>query len=441
VSRWEKLLLQLTVFLIPTNLSYHWISKEAYVRGLLVDYLIPKLYLSDIPVLMLLLLWLVSRTKKLVAGWKRQFTVTEHIFSTVKLWLIQYGWLLIIAVILLWRSVDSERPMAAIWLWLKLVQWGLFFWWLKSHLLRLTGKVAALVVTPLTVSLFFQSVVAMVQFVSQRSVGGYWLLGETRLDFSSFVAKSEWLGNLRIIPYGTTPHPNVLGGFLTVGMMMLWLTTGLHRKNRPYQKMSIVVSCFLSLVALFITQAVSAWMALVLGVFLIGYFSTSSKQVGKVLRKKWLLLTVSVGMVMVWALTKLPSSSVERRVELVKIAGRMFLANPAFGIGLNQFSGQLEKFGTVAAVTRFVQPVHNIYLLWIVETGLVGLISVGILFYFLWQQTTHYALRTTHLKFMIPLLMLSVIGLVDHYPLTLQQGQLLLILGLWLATAKQRATI
>jgi len=119
----------------------------------------------------------------------------------------------------------------------------------------------------------------------------------------------------------------------------------------------------------------------------------------------------------------------------------MFLANPAFGIGLNQFSGQLEKFGTVAAVTRFVQPVHNIYLLWIVETGLVGLISVGILFYFLWQQTTHYALRTTHLKFMIPLLMLSVIGLVDHYPLTLQQGQLLLILGLWLATAKQRATI
>ncbi|OGV91973.1 hypothetical protein A3A66_04595 [Microgenomates group bacterium RIFCSPLOWO2_01_FULL_46_13] len=441
MSRWEKLLLQLTVFLIPTNLSYHWISKEAYVRGLLVDYLIPKLYLSDIPVLMLLLLWLVSRTKKLVAGWKRQFTVTEHIFSTVKLWLIQYGWLLIIAVILLWRSVDSERPMAAIWLWLKLVQWGLFFWWLKSHLLRLTGKVAALVVTPLTVSLFFQSVVAMVQFVSQRSVGGYWLLGETRLDFSSFVAKSEWLGNLRIIPYGTTPHPNVLGGFLTVGMMMLWLTTGLHRKNRPYQKMSIVVSCFLSLVALFITQAVSAWMALVLGVFLIGYFSTSSKQVGKVLRKKWLLLTVSVGMVMVWALTKLPSSSVERRVELVKIAGRMFLANPAFGIGLNQFSGQLEKFGTVAAVTRFVQPVHNIYLLWIVETGLVGLISVGILFYFLWQQTTHYALRTTHLKFMIPLLMLSVIGLVDHYPLTLQQGQLLLILGLWLATAKQRATI
>ena len=441
MSRWEKLLLQLTVFLIPTNLSYHWISKEAYVRGLLVDYLIPKLYLSDIPVLMLLLLWLVSRTKKLVAGWKRQFTVTEHIFSTVKLWLIQYGWLLIIAVILLWRSVDSERPMAAIWLWLKLVQWGLFFWWLKSHLLRLTGKVAALVVTPLTVSLFFQSVVAMVQFVSQRSVGGYWLLGETRLDFSSFVAKSEWLGNLRIIPYGTTPHPNVLGGFLTVGMMMLWLTTGLHRKNRPYQKMSIVVSCFLSLVALFITQAVSAWMALVLGVFLIGYFSTSSKQVGKVLRKKWLLLTVSVGMVMVWALTKLPSSSVERRVELVKIAGRMFLANPAFGIGLNQFSGQLEKFGTVAAVTRFVQPVHNIYLLWIVETGLVGLISVGILFYFLWQQTTHYALRTAHLEFMIPLLMLSVIGLVDHYPLTLQQGQLLLILGLWLATAKQRATI
>ena len=129
MSRWEKLLLQLTVFLIPTNLSYHWISKEAYVRGLLVDYLIPKLYLSDIPVLMLLLLWLVSRTKKLVAGWKRQFTVTEHIFSTVKLWLIQYGWLLIIAVILLWRSVDSERPMAAIWLWLKLVQWGLFFWW------------------------------------------------------------------------------------------------------------------------------------------------------------------------------------------------------------------------------------------------------------------------------------------------------------------------
>ena len=45
------------VFLIPSNLAKHWPQSWSYVNGILVDYLIPTVYLTDILVVALLVLW------------------------------------------------------------------------------------------------------------------------------------------------------------------------------------------------------------------------------------------------------------------------------------------------------------------------------------------------------------------------------------------------
>jgi hypothetical protein len=51
----SKLLFFLLVLIIPLNVGKHVVLRESYVSGLLVDYLIPTIYVQDIVALLLLL--------------------------------------------------------------------------------------------------------------------------------------------------------------------------------------------------------------------------------------------------------------------------------------------------------------------------------------------------------------------------------------------------
>lgn len=103
----------------------------------------------------------------------------------------------------------------------------------------------------------------------------------------------------------------------------------------------------------------------------------------------------------------------------------MWQDHPLFGVGLNQFSARLPEYGVVNAYTSFLQPVHNIYLLWLAETGLIG---TGLLILIYANQKKN-PLHPSNTSISIPLIMVLTIGLFDHYPLTLQTGQLLLVIA------------
>jgi O-antigen ligase len=94
-----------------------------------------------------------------------------------------------------------------------------------------------------------------------------------------------------------------------------------------------------------------------------------------------------------------------------------YLLTRFIGTGLGNFLIELPKIYPHRDIF-FLQPVHNIYLLVLTETGLIGLmIFLWGIYRNLWQK-----------KFNIlqcALCIMLLIGLVDHYPLTLQQGQLL----------------
>ena len=112
------------------------------------------------------------------------------------------------------------------------------------------------------------------------------------------------------------------------------------------------------------------------------------------------------------------------RQQLNVAAIRLWQTSPLFGVGLGNFLVRLPE----ALPTRtiyFLQPVHNIYLLLLSEVGVVGFL------FFIWflQKIFRHPFGIWHLAFGI----LLVLGLVDHYPLTLQQGQLLLTLLMSLA--------
>lgn len=100
------------------------------------------------------------------------------------------------------------------------------------------------------------------------------------------------------------------------------------------------------------------------------------------------------------------------------------------GIGLNQFTAKLPEYGTIQAYTSFLQPAHNIFLLWLTETGIVGFLFIFFLLKKIKKPTPNYRLQTT-----APIIAIVIIGALDHYLLTLQSGQLLLTITLALSSS------
>jgi len=93
----------------------------------------------------------------------------------------------------------------------------------------------------------------------------------------------------------------------------------------------------------------------------------------------------------------------------------MFKERPVTGVGLNNFTVVMDQYGYIPATTRFLQPVHNIYLLILAETGLTGLLGFA---YLIWKGPFWRNKAG-------PYCLLFFLGLFDHWPLTLQTGLLL----------------
>ena len=124
-----------------------------------------------------------------------------------------------------------------------------------------------------------------------------------------------------------------------------------------------------------------------------------------------------VAFVYKWDFFLLSESFIER-LQYLKISLGM-LANEPVGVGLTQFTARLQEFSTIKLQPWQYQPVHNIYLLVANELGLwSGLALIGGLGYAL-RQLWHHKIATTIIIFII------IIGLFDHYLISLPQGILL----------------
>lgn len=339
-------LFYLIVFLIPSNLAKHFILPSSFVGGSLVDYLIPSVYLTDILIILLLIFKPIKSIPKSI---------------------------IIFLLCLLPSVIFSASPIPAIYKWSKFVEIGLLATWVKQY--RPNFKKALLA------AVIFQSLLAVGQWLNQGSLFGYWFLGEQPYTAATpGIDKIVWFdGSLKIPPLGTTPHPNVLAGFLAVA-------------GGAY-----------AAIPLFLTFSLSAWLA-----FLI--------------RNKWFLIG-AVLILLVWGKNlsfMAPESSFSRRSQLTQMALLMFKDRPLTGVGLNNFTVVMDRYGYIPATTRFLQPVHNIYLLILSETGLIGLMGFA---YLLWQGRTLLSVDKVR-----PFAILLFLGLFDHWPLTLQTGLLLWII-------------
>ena len=132
------------------------------------------------------------------------------------------------------------------------------------------------------------------------------------------------------------------------------------------------------------------------------------------------------------------SASFDQRVFYFSIGKKMMYANP-FGVGLGNFTILMPDFTSIKLAPWDFQPVHNIYMLLANEIGIVGfivfslLIATLIVYLFIYQNRKDSSEEITVRVFLLAVLIaIAVIGLFDHYPISVYQGQLLLfiIIGL-----------
>lgn len=417
-SQLEQILLGTLIFLLPSNLFFKLFENSAYVNGLQIDYLIPKIYFSDLAILFIFFFQLETSVIKKIRE------------STKKLPPASFALISIIFLIVL-RQFFSPYPYASLWFLIKITEMGLLLLALErigGSRGILAGKRTKITIwVAILFTLIFQSSLAIFQSLTQKSLAGYHFLGETNLSKGFGIAKTTLGGKEQILPYGTTAHPNILGAVLAIFLLFILtqiFSSKISQKKYFFLKTISLTTLPLTLWALFLTQSWSAWATLVIGGMIIVW--TKFKQISRKIILKpliFILLLVILILPIFFGLTTFQNTpSFFRRQYLNVAALEMIKENPVWGVGLNNFTARVEEYSQEREIVRFTQPVHHTLLLILAEVGLLFSILMVIV---LWHG--RYLTSKLTRNFSIAVLVLAPVLSLDHFLYTNQSGQLLLI--------------
>jgi O-antigen ligase len=376
---------------------------EPFVEGIYVNYLVPTISILDLGILIALVSVVVERGFSLYLDLfkdLRNGLVILFLFLFVQnLFLSDFNSLLF-----------SLRLFSLILLFLSMLQITKEERWDKT----VKEKILTSGIVILLTNVLLQGTLGVIQFKRGSSLG-IDFLGESEI-VSGMMASSfvELSGQLFLRAYGTFPHPNVLGGFLLLG---IFLGIYLYQRRRLTGSLLIGVS-FLAMVFTF-SRIHILLSGLVILVFL-------SKQI---LFKKKSLLSISFSpLLLVERFQNLFNSgdrSWSERWDLVKASFRVIKENWLIGVGGGNFVKGMEGF--VPRTSRGIlltQPVHNIFLLCLSEFGFLGFFLI---FYALFYTIINIKnFKKISLYGLLIILVLMVIGLFDHYLFSLPQGMVIL---------------
>lgn len=398
------------MFVLSLPFSAHWALATPPPR-LLALYAVPTVQASDVALGMLLLFGAGRWVWRWATQQPRKPLPPEH-------WWLTFPVLGLCA--LAWLSVPMAlRPPLAAY---TALRWSLaasvYFWWLhsgvdwewlsKCFLLGLCGQV----------------LVGVGQVLAQGPLG---LPGELALSAREVGASIVLVGNTAWLrAYGLTFHPNVLGGFLAVGLIVALP----QLKARRWR----VVWVWLWL-GLLLTFSRAAWLASAIGVSAVGlwlFFRAAGYRraltftalgAGAVLLMLAALLAQQFTVRFTPALSEAETRSINERGILAAVALETITEHWSTGIGAGNFSLAVDN----ARATVVPQPVHHVTLLLAAEVGVLG----GLLWFGLWLNPSRWlsamAQRQAWLSvaLLIAWLSLGVVGLWDFYPWGLDSGRLL----------------
>lgn len=199
---------------------------------------------------------------------------------------------------------------------------------------------------------------------------------------------------------GTLRHPNLLGLYLN--LLLPFMVVGALHFRRAYVFYAAIVLVFFVLLMTYSRTQLALY-----GVILFFAFLTFKTRAGRGLYRSKLAWGAigTLSLILLGAIAvnfddlyerffNAPESSSSSRLVLAEIALEMALSHPFVGIGWNTFIYAMADYDLYKAAAAFQYPVHNMYLLILSETGLVGLLSF---FALLWSMYKAY--RFSRLRF------------------------------------------
>lgn len=387
----ESFLAAAIIVLLPTQLGKHFWPFFSFIYSLKIDYLAVTVYFWD---LLVYGLWFIVLYRKIALNGKALTVLLIFLISVVTSMFFSDNW-----------QVGISRLV-------NLIPAGLFGLYISSKEISFIKK---LLIKYLPYTLLGSAILALLQFISGSSIG-LWILGERDFDLSTpSIATFNWYGQIFLRPYATFSHPNVLSAYMLLASLILLFLTGFRKGYSVFVQSLSVITILIS----FSRSSIA-----VLGV--LGFF---------VLRKKIIYLILVAILVLPFLYIRFESAlnfdqiSITRREELAETAWTITKKSPIVGIGLNNYIPTAATSVFLSGTNRFLQPVHNIFLLTLSETGLIGIVGFG---FFLLSPLFFYSDKCLLSKSQIVafLLVVSFLGMLDHYFLTLPQGQRLLFL-LW----------
>jgi O-antigen ligase len=290
--------------------------------------------------------------------------------------------------------------------------------------------------------------------------------------FAQYVFANKWLGLAEHIPmvkgsiilqtyserwlrsYGSLPHPNMLGGFLAIGILFLFYLAFFGKTS--FQRKLVLLGILTIVPGLFFSFCRSAELALVVCFFVLAAWILLQKN--KEWKKTLFQFSVLVFMivsVLSWnmldpVLTRIVSNkplethSIEERMLFQGQSVNLISNDWLLGQGIGNYTLAIYQKINATWPGYYYQPVHNIYLLVFSETGIFGLLTFGLavilLFiqFFLARKIENKDLRLKQLILFLMFISILIISLFDHYFWTLYFGVMVfwLILGLSLKQLK-----
>lgn len=416
------LLFYLVILLLPTQLGKHFWFSFSYVLGVRVDYLSPTLYMTDILLIILFLIII----------WRKRITISPY-FSLFVLFL-SLGIFFSSSPIIGWYGL------------IKFLELSFFIWYIVHE--RFNAVILGML---LATGIILESAIAFLQLVRQGSLGGlFYFLGERSFTaLTPGIANASVGGELVLRPYATFSHPNMLGGYLVVGML---LVASLLKANTTRNRIVLSVSLVFGTMALAASLSRVAIATLALSGF-VTLIAINRKKIGKqvlvsvvIVAASFLLAILFFPAIFTRILSFPVDQSFTQRAMLARESLKIIALAPLLGVGLNNF---IPLLPFVARQGVVLQPVHNIYLLVAAETGGVGffagILSLAMVVRRLWHSWQKDIVEEKSMLFFVGLAMFALLfsGFFDHYFLTLQQGQLLfaLVVGLCLRVTFSSGTI
>lgn len=402
----KTILLLLFLASLPFQLGTYFFFDFSYIRAIRTDYLAPALFISDCMALLLI-----------GAYWKEVFTFIRKKPVQIVLWL-----LLIPVLFAFTREVAFYR-------YIKILEWvslfAIFFQFAKTTPSKTLLKYILIVLVATTC---FEFILSILQLMNKSALQGmfYWF-GERAISVTTpDAAVGRAATSLFLRPYGTFSHPNSLAGFylLLYFFLATWEQAKTHLRLRN-------ITMFLSMLLVFMSfskVAIATFLLLNILIFVQVLINKKCKFCG--VARAITLICIAV----IFFIPQGDPSTVDKRITLIDNSVEIIMHFPVFGIGLGNYLYAQATFPNKYS-SYFLQPVHNILLLYIAE---VGMVIGGIILFFITKKVLPLL---SNKAFLMCFAVILLTGLFDHYWLTLQQNILITAVVFGLISAQALSII